>query len=76
MSPVARSRPDWLDTQVKVQWNGEQRWRNRAGDRIYTYDHLHGHIEVFTKRGRHLGVADIDTGELIGEAVKGRRIDV
>ncbi|MGW6427235.1 colicin E3/pyocin S6 family cytotoxin [Nocardia sp. NPDC055053] len=76
MSPVARPRPDWLDTQVKLQWNGEQRWRSDTGDRLYTYDRLHGHIEVFDKRGRHVGVADILTGQLVGKPVKGRRIDV
>src|SRR4051794_18914872 len=51
-------------------------WRNRAGDRLFTWDGLHGEIEVFNARGHHLGVADATTGELIGPAVRGRTINV
>ncbi|MFI6776670.1 colicin E3/pyocin S6 family cytotoxin [Nocardia sp. NPDC050412] len=76
MSPVARSRPDWLDTQERISWNGSQRWRSPDGKRIFTYDHLHGHIEVFNRRGVHMGVADVRTGQWIDEPVPGRRIDV
>ncbi|WP_094028313.1 colicin E3/pyocin S6 family cytotoxin [Nocardia cerradoensis] len=76
LSPVPRQRPDWLDRQEKISRDGEPRWRNQDGSRIYTYDRLHGHIEVFNRRGRHYGVADVRTGQLIGKAVPGRRIDV
>ncbi|EHK82134.1 colicin E3/pyocin S6 family cytotoxin [Rhodococcus pyridinivorans] len=76
MSPVPRTRPDWLDDQVKLQRNGEQRWSNHDGSRLYEYDRLHGHIEVYNKRGRHLGVLDATTGEFIGDPVPGRKIDV
>jgi hypothetical protein len=55
---------------------GQKRWRSKDGSRIYTWDSLHGEIEVFNKRGRHLGVIDPITGELIKPAVKGRKIDV
>lgn len=46
------------------------------GDRIYTWDSLHGEIECFNKRGYHLGVLNPETGSLIKAAVRGRRIDV
>jgi len=42
----------------------------------YTWDSLHGEIEVFNKRGKHIGVVDAVSGELIKDAVKGRSIDV
>jgi len=53
-----------------------RRWRNRNGSRLYTWDSLHGEIEVFNKRGCHLGAADPVTGIVSKPAVKGRRIDV
>lgn len=55
---------------------GSKRWRSRDGKRLYTWDALHGEIEVFTKRGFHLGAADAHTGIPFKSAVKGRRIDV
>ncbi|WP_433827715.1 colicin E3/pyocin S6 family cytotoxin [Actinoplanes sp. CA-015351] len=73
---VARQRPDFLDTCVKVAWSGNARWRNEDGSRIYEYDRLHGHVEAYSKRGRHVGVLDAQTGRTIGDAVPGRRIDV
>jgi hypothetical protein len=60
----------------RVSRSGEQRWRSSDGERLYTWDDVHQHIEVFNKRGRHLGVADARTGEMIDEAVPGRSIDV
>lgn len=76
MTPVPRQPPDFLSTQVKVSWNGQRRWRNQEGDRIWEWDSLHGHVEGYTRRGRHVGVFDAQTGERIGNAVPGRRIDV
>jgi hypothetical protein len=55
---------------------GERRWRNREGTRLYTWDYRHGEIEVFDRRGRHLGAADAITGVPTKPAVRGRRIDV
>jgi hypothetical protein len=56
--------------------HGDQRWRSADGKRLYTWDDLHGEVEVFTRRGRHLGAAHAVTGVLIKDAVKGRRISV
>jgi hypothetical protein len=39
-----------------------------------TWDSLHGEVEVFNKRGRHLGVVDPISGEFLKPAVKGRKI--
>lgn len=53
---------------------GRRRYRSR--DRIYEWDSLHGELEVYNNRGRHLGVVDAETGEMFKPAVRGRRIDV
>lgn len=57
-------------------FNGERRWRSADGRRLYTWDFLHGEIEVFNARGWHLGAADALTGVLFKPARKGRRINV
>ncbi|MGZ5200924.1 MAG: colicin E3/pyocin S6 family cytotoxin [Telluria sp.] len=56
--------------------NGQKRWRSKDGTRLYTWDWTHGEIEVFNKRGRHLGSLDAITGELIKDPVPGTTIDV
>lgn len=73
---IARQEPDFLTSKEKFSWNGESRWRDGTGQRIYTYDRRHGHIEAYNKRGRHVGVLDAQSGVRISEAVTGRRIDV
>lgn len=55
---------------------GRRRWRSDGGRRIYEWDGLHGELEMYNSRGRHLGALDPRTGVLIKDAVKGRRIDV
>lgn len=70
-------KPSFLDDcDYLGAFSGERRWRSKDGGRIFTWDGLHGEIEVFNKRGRHLGVIDPVHGRLIKPAVKGRRIDV
>jgi len=56
--------------------HGERRWRSDGGKRLYTWDALHGEVEVFNGRGKHLGSLDPITGEMIQPAVPGRTIDV
>jgi hypothetical protein len=72
-----RPRPSFLDGLKKLRTIGsEQRWQGKDG-RIYTYDPSHGgELEVYNKRGHHIGVADARTGEIIKPAKRGRRIDV
>lgn len=57
-------------------FNGVRRWRSLDRSRLYTWDSLHGEVEVFTRRGHHLGALDVTHGHQIKPAVKGRRIDV
>jgi Cytotoxic len=55
---------------------GRPRWRSRELKRLYEWDAMHGEVEVYNLRGRHLGAADPTTGELIKPARRDRRIDV
>lgn len=47
-------------------------------DRFYMWDQKSGHIEVYNRRGRHLGVATCDDADAVDTtaAEKGRSIDV
>jgi Cytotoxic len=77
MPPVPRPRPCYLDEMERLgAYGGEQRWRRPDGERLYTWDSMHGEIEVYDRRGYHLGAADAVTGEMIKPARKGQRIDV
>ena len=77
MARVPIPKPCFLDTcEYLGVFSGERRWRSHDGKRIYTWDDLHGEIEVFNKRGKHLGVTDPIDGALVKDAVKGRKIDV
>jgi RHS repeat-associated protein len=44
--------------------------------RYYTLDRLHGEVEVFDRKGKHIGAMDTVTGELIKPAVPGRSIAI
>lgn len=55
--------------------SGRKTWSNWNGDRLYQWDSLHGEVEVYTRKGQHLGVQDV-YGVFIKEAIKGRRINV
>jgi len=51
---------------------GQRVWRSPDYQRYDTWDALHGEIEVFTKRGKHLGALHAVTGALLKPAVQGR----
>lgn len=77
MTVVPIPKPSFLDgCEYLGAFSGERRWRSYDGKRIYTWDSLHGEIEVFNKRGCHLGAIDAITGVLKKEAVPGRKINV
>ena len=44
------------------------------GEKFYEWDHTHGDIEVYDRRGRHLGSMDPTTGTMTKPAVAGRKI--
>lgn len=74
---VPKPTPCYLDDCDFVGFvHGSKRWRSLCGKRLYTWDELHGEIEVFNKRGLHLGAAEPQSGVIFKGPVKGRRIDV
>lgn len=75
--PAPVPRDGFLSRQERVGLRGGRMvWRSRSEDRYYTWDPLHGEVEAFNRRGRHVGVLHAYTGVMIGDAVPGRRIDV
>lgn len=77
MAHIPVPRPSFLDQCVSLGYiYGSKRWRSSNGKRIYTWDGLHGEIEIFNNRGDHLGVADPITGCPLKPAVPGRTINV
>ncbi len=67
--------PGFLCGCVKFQVkNNIQIWTNAARTRFFTWDHLHGEIEAFDKRGNHLGAFDGVTGVQLKEAIRGRKL--
>jgi len=74
---IPRPQPSILDDFDFLGFvHGQQRWTSHRGKRLYTWDNLHGEVEVFNARGRHIGVKHATTGDWIKEAVPGRSIDV
>ncbi len=75
MAHIPIPQPSFIDRMEYFGMRGGHKvWRSLDHERYYTWDALHGEIEVFTKRGRHLGTLDAVTGILTKPAVKGRRI--
>ncbi|WP_071837646.1 colicin E3/pyocin S6 family cytotoxin [Hymenobacter norwichensis] len=67
--------PCYLDTcEFLGVINGKKRWRSDSG-RLYEWDSLHGEIEVYNRRGKHIAVYDPE-GNYKKDAVNGRKIDV
>ena len=77
MGGLSRPRPCFLDgCEVILVIEGRKVWANRNRTRFFTWDSLHGEIEAFDKQGRHLGALNALTGDLIKDAVRGRKLDV
>lgn len=53
-----------------------QVWVSSCGNELFTWDESHGgEVEVFSKRGTHLGVMNCK-GVYIKDPVKGRKLNV
>ena len=77
MGKKSRPSPCYLDNMEYLGFiKGDQRWRSPCKKRYYTWDPLHGEIEVFNKRGKHLGVLHATTGKYIKDPKNGRSINV
>ncbi|MBQ7680994.1 MAG: hypothetical protein IJT31_02125 [Oscillibacter sp.] len=72
---VPKPTPSFLDGLERFKViDGRMTWRDKS--RYYQWDELHGEIEVYNKRGFHLGALDAVSGKLIKEAERGRKIHV
>lgn len=67
MPYVAKPKPCYMD-QFEFYKVIDGRKVYRGNGRLYSWDELHGEIEVFNKQGWHLGALDAKTGELIKQA--------
>ena len=64
MAYVSKPTPCFLDGMEKYKvMNGRQTYR--ANGRYFQWDEMHGEIEVYDKRGRHLGALDAQRGDEI-----------
>jgi filamentous hemagglutinin len=68
-NPSKADSPVWQDLQNAG--NGVK----TDGKRFYEWDYTHNDIEVYDKRGRHLGSANPVTGDLYKPAVPGRTLN-
>jgi hypothetical protein len=59
---------------TRVAGRRRARWVDDRGN-IYEWDYQHGHVEAYNRRGRHIGAVDPRTGQIIGDAVRGRRVE-
>jgi hypothetical protein len=60
-------------------WQGLQSYRGARktdGENYYEYDRKHGEIEVYNRRGEHLGTQNAITGAWEKGPVPGRRIEL
>jgi hypothetical protein len=69
--------PDATPAKQKTRVKGRgtrMRWKTKDGQ-ILEWDYQHGAVEMYDKRGRHLGEFDADTGEQNKPADSKRRIE-
>lgn len=75
MGGLPKPKPSILDgLRVAGIDGGRKVYKSDSEPVYYTWDSLHGEVEVFDKNGRHLGVVDPLTGITIKPAIRGRRI--
>jgi hypothetical protein len=70
--PDARIAP--RKTPIKGGGGLRKRWKTRDGT-IFEWDSQHGAVEMYNKRGKHLGEFDPDTGEQTKEADNTREVE-
>ena len=79
MSPPIGMPPDCIlhdkSKFTKVHKNGRGRWKDKDGF-LYEWDALHGEIEVYNPKGKHIDVLDKNGKQKNKNVEKGRKIDV
>jgi len=59
----------------KSRSSRRRRWLDEHTGNLLEWDYQHGRIEMFDRRGNHLGEYDPETGEQTKPAEKNRKID-
>ncbi len=61
---------------TKVQSGGKlrKRWKDNDG-KIYEWDYQHGTVELYDKRGKHLGEFDPESGNRLKPADAARSVE-
>jgi hypothetical protein len=73
---MKRAQGRFLGTLQRTRSRSQRKRWLGANDQIYEEDTQHGELEKYNRRGKHEGVVDPDTGEIIKGPVKGRTIEV
>lgn len=66
----------FLQNQKRIRRKGPSRWISQNQLFLYEWDSLHGEIEVYNKKGKHVGVLNADGSPSNKPATEGRKIDV
>ncbi len=75
MTYISRPKPCYLDgCELFRVIDGRKVYRR--GRFLYSWDELHGEVEVFNQRGYHMGALDAVTGKQIKPPRKERRLRV
>jgi Cytotoxic len=72
--PAPEGLPGFPDARRVEPKNQRRRWSDRRG-RIFEWDYQHGTVEVYDRRGRHLGEFDPGTGARRKGPDRARRIE-
>lgn len=68
-------KPSILDSCIVVGIDGGRKvYKDVVENVFYTWDSLHGELEVFNKSGQHLGASCPKTGIMTKPPVRGRKI--
>jgi hypothetical protein len=73
-NPTKQDSPIW--NELDSAGGGRKTSGSGSDKRYYELDHTHRDIEVYDKRGRHLGTMDPTNGNMIKPPVAGRTIPV
>ena len=76
MTYIPYQPPSFLEKCILLEKrvDGKKTWKSNDGKRLYQWDSQHGEVEVYNKRGFHLGSAEKENGNIIKDAVHGRRL--
>lgn len=73
-NPSKQESPVWGN--LSNAGNGRKTSGQGSDRRYYEWDYTHGDIEVYDRRGRHLGSMNPSTGEMYKPPVPGRKVDL